>query len=466
MLRAEARRRPVRLVGTAGPTAERCPIRAARPRPAIAGDARWACAVRNRDPKLSRVSRLLFVTQQLPWPRTSGGNIRTHAMLAALARRFDVVLCSTGADAPGEADARDELDRLGVDARLVRESKRRSRVAQARGVLASLWRGSPAVLVHNEEPALAAAVDEALAAGVDGVHLNHLDTTPYVDLDTAPPTVVDTHNVLFDYYARRAEHESRAAVAWVLRREARLLRKLERDAFARAGRVVVCSDDERALLAELDPRIRAAVVPNGVDADALRPAEDPPTGADLVFVGDMAYGPNRDGALWFAREVLPLVREREPAARFMIVGKNPSPDLERLAREHDEVVATGFVDSVAPWVHAARAVVIPIRYGSGTRLKALEAFACGKAVVATRVGVEGIDCADGEHLLVRDTPRDTAEAVLRLFADRALADRLGANARRLAQARYDWGDLGERMAHVHAELQADLRAERADAAAP
>ena len=400
--------------------------------------------------------RVLFVTQQLPWPKDSGGNIRTYFMLAGLARRYDVTLVSTHDGTPAADEGERHLEDLCAAVRLVPDDKRHSSLGQALGVLGSLLRRRPAVLQHNENRALGAAVDEALAGGAfDSVHVNHLDTAPYFDLESAPPSVIDTHNVLMEYYSRRAEVERGALRRWACRREGRLLTEWEPRILRSARRAVVCSETEKESLLLADPEIEVRVVPNGVDCSAFRPREEPldPPSRDLVFVGDMAYGPNRDGALRFVEEVLPLVQQEEPSARFLAVGKNPSPQLEALGQRED-VVVTGFVDEVAAWVHRAGVYVVPIRYGSGTRLKVLEAFALGVPAVSTRIGAEGISTEDDEDILLRDTPESMAQAIVRLLRQPELAAELAVKARARVEAEYDWPALGARMADVHGELHA------------
>jgi len=399
--------------------------------------------------------RLLFVTQQLPWPKDSGGNIRTYHLLAALTRQFDVVLCATSDGSPAAEAGERVMNELCASVRLVPDTKRSGALGQLRGVLASFMRGVPAVLLHNENPALREAVEAELASGgIDSVHINHLDTAAYFDLAHAPPSVIDTHNLLFEYYARRAEFESSAARRWICRREARLLATHELRILGAVRRVVVCSETERASLLERAPALDVSVVPNGVDCAEFAPVDAPPSGAgfDLVFVGDLAYGPNSDAALRFVREVLPLVQRTRPGARFLTVGKNPPAELVALGSSRDDIVVTGYVDDVRDWVHGAAVYVVPIRYGSGTRLKVLEAFALGMPTVSTSIGAEGIDTHDGEDILLRDEPDDMARGILELLEDRDLAACLGANARRNAVAHYDWSQLGEQLAQVHARL--------------
>lgn len=399
--------------------------------------------------------RILFVTQQLPWPKDSGGNIRTYFMLEALARRFDVVLCSTSDGSDQALAGERRLQEMCSEVHLVPDEKRRSGRGEALGVLRALFSGQSAVLKHNQNAGLGTAVQRVLEkGGVDSVHLNHLDTTPYIDLKLAPPVVIDTHNLLFDYYARRGEMESGLLRRLVCRREAKLLRTYEPEIFSMSRRVVVCSETERSRLLELDPELPVEVVANGVDCSAFRPAthERFPRRRELVFVGDLGYGPNQDAALYFIREVLPLVQDAEPRARFLAVGKNPSDELLALGRGREDIVVTGYVEDVAEWVQRATLYVVPIRYGSGTRLKVLEAFAFGKPTLSTTVGAEGIEYREGHDILIRDEPKAMADAIVALFADPERAKQLGAQARRTAEASYDWPQIGDRMIAIHQEL--------------
>ena len=192
-------------------------------------------------------------------------------------------------------------------------------------------------------------------------------------------------------------------------------------------------------MASIWPRIRPRL--------ALPPV-DPPR---LVFTGKMDYRPNIDAVLWFGREVLPLVVAREPAVRFQIVGMNPHPRLDEL-RANPAVEITGAVADTRPYIYGAAAYVIPMRVGGGTRFKALEAMASARAIVSTRLGVEGIPVQSGQELLLADTPADFAAAVLRLIADARgaghLHSELGRQARRFVAEQYGWPAIVPRLEEV------------------
>jgi polysaccharide biosynthesis protein PslH len=172
-------------------------------------------------------------------------------------------------------------------------------------------------------------------------------------------------------------------------------------------------------------------------------------GADLVFTGKMDYRPNIDAALWFAEEIMPRVRAQAPASRFIIVGQQPHARLAPLA-QRDDVVLTGWVEDVRPYIASAAVYVAPLRMGGGTRLKVLQAMSMARPIVSTTLGCDGLSVQSGREALLADTPEAFAEAVVRLLHDEALCRQLGAQARQLAIAQYDWRRIGPLMEACYA----------------
>jgi glycosyltransferase involved in cell wall biosynthesis len=183
------------------------------------------------------------------------------------------------------------------------------------------------------------------------------------------------------------------------------------------------------------------VSPNGVDVQAYRPPPVDASKPEILFTGLMLYAPNHDGALWFGREIFPLIQREISDAHFTIMGRFPKPEVESLASAH--VTVTGEVPDAQPYFERAAVCVVPLRLGSGTRLKILEAFAMGKAVVSTTLGAEGLEAASGRHLLMEDDPASFAAAVVRLLKDPNLRQQLGQAGRTLAVRRYDWRQIGD-----------------------
>jgi glycosyltransferase involved in cell wall biosynthesis len=166
----------------------------------------------------------------------------------------------------------------------------------------------------------------------------------------------------------------------------------------------------------------------------------------MVYPGLFAYSPNEDAALRLVSQVLPAVRARGYRARVVLVGSQPTPAMRAWSAADPDVEVTGPVDSVLPYLEQPCVITLPIALGSGTRLKILEAFAVGRAVVSTAKGAEGLDAVDGTHLFVRDEPAAMAEAVVRVWNDARLRAGLCAQALELVRRQYSWAAAVERIA--------------------
>ena len=252
-----------------------------------------------------------------------------------------------------------------------------------------------------------------------------------------------THNVEAEIFAR---HAAVASALWrpVWRRQARMMEGC-REA-RRCGASTPSSPSRERDAGELRRRYgleRLATIDTGVDLEFY--AFDPPAaapdreGGTVVFSGAMDARANIDGIGFLMDEVWPLVAAARPAARALIVGRNPPASLRaEAARRGLRWRFTGFVDDIRPYVRAGEVSVIPLRVGSGTRLKAFEAMAMGRPVVSTALGVEGLGVTAETHYLRGDTAGAFAAAILRLLADAALRGRVAAAARELLEERFSW----------------------------
>lgn len=271
----------------------------------------------------------------------------------------------------------------------------------------------------------------------DVVHVFRLGTMPFAwhylrDVQPRPGCHLDLDDIESKTRRRIASlyrglgHPLRAAAE---SKDANRLALLEAVAFREFDRIYVCSESDRA---EVANRGRAEVC---VLRNAVRPPAvvQPPTSRGefrFLFVGTLGYYPNEDAVRYFCTQVLPLIRERSTRkVRVCIVGSSPSKDLISLGAADVEVV--GQAPDLEIWYRSCHAAIVPLRAGGGTRIKILEAFSYGRPVVTTSVGVEGIDAIPNRHVLIGDTPEAFADACVRLISDEALRRELVENARRL-----------------------------------
>jgi glycosyltransferase involved in cell wall biosynthesis len=175
----------------------------------------------------------------------------------------------------------------------------------------------------------------------------------------------------------------------------------------------------------------------------------------LLFVGSMDYHANIDAVSWFVRDIWPEFAGKYPDLKFVIVGRDPAPEVRNL--QSDRILVTGTVEDVRPYYAAAQAVIVPLRVGSGTRLKILEAMAAGVPIVSTRLGAEGIDVAHDVELLIADSGPELTSAIDDLFSSPELRDRLVQAARERVKSRYDWSVVGKDLFSVYVDLLSKSR---------
>jgi glycosyltransferase involved in cell wall biosynthesis len=273
--------------------------------------------------------------------------------------------------------------------------------------------------------------------------------------DCEAPVVLDEHNVEFLLLRRLASIEATRSRRAFGRLEALKSRLSEIESWRDSHGVVFTSDADRAVMQSIVPGKDSCVVPNGVDTEHFHPSALAPERSTIVFTGAINYRPNTDAVAYCIREVMPVLRRRVPSAKLVVVGQGVPDWLVRMADSHVEF--TGFVPDVRPHLARAAVVVAPLRAGSGTRLKILEAMAMAKPVVTTAIGCEGLDVTDGQHLCVEDEPHAFAQRIARLMSDPDEAEALGLRARSLVEHEYSWTVAVTRLEEFHSTLVRNLR---------
>lgn len=197
----------------------------------------------------------------------------------------------------------------------------------------------------------------------------------------------------------------------------------------------VVSALEQKLAQEVVPHYRSfEIIPNCVAIDQYNDAREAPQPNTLVFTGSFSYYPNYDAMCWFLGNVFPLIQRDVPDVQLTITGNTAGYTLPPA----ENVMMTGYVDDVRPYIARSWASIVPIRYGGGTRLKILEAMALHTPVVATSKGAEGLDLRNGQHILLADTPEDFAQAVVQVLRQPVLRQQLVDKAYAVTCTQYDW----------------------------
>jgi glycosyltransferase involved in cell wall biosynthesis len=398
-----------------------------------------------------RPLRVAVVDEELPYPATSGKRIRTLNLLVRLARRHSLTyLCHRNAD-PDEARRAAEFFRdQGIETvvadRAVPPKSGLGFYARLAGNLASPLPYSVATHVSR---GLRAAL-EAHAA-TNAVDVWHCEWTPYAEVlrgVAGARPVVMAHNVESLIWRRYHETERNGLKRWYIKQQWRKFERFERRTAAEAARVVAVSIQDADVFRSRFGARRVDVVENGVDLASFTDAGLPREAGRVLFLGSLDWRPNLDAVGLLLDQVFPEVRAREPSARLTVVGRNPPDRLVRRVSGAEGVELVANAPDVRPYLTRCGLMVVPLRIGGGSRIKILEALACGLPVVSTRVGAEGLSLEPGRDLVVVDLVEGMAGALLAAIRDPARARATAESGRRVVLGRYGWDALAEELERV------------------
>lgn len=383
------------------------------------------------------MANLLYLVHRIPYPPNKGDKVRSYHLLKHLLARHRVFV-GTFVDDPDDEAHVDTLRAMCAGLHVTRLHPTRARI----GSLAGLLGGEALTLRYYRDAALLRwAQHTARQERIDAAVVFSSSMAQYAQALGLPTLVdfVDVDSAKWTEYAAR----HRWPMSWLYRREGEHLLAYERRVAGGSARSFFSTEREVGLFRSLAPECAPSceAMCNGVDADyfAPDPARASPFVAaelPLVFTGAMDYWPNIDAVCWFAREMLPPLRQRWPALRFHIVGRNPSPAVRALAA--DGINVTGTVPDVRPYVQHAAVVVAPLRLARGIQNKVLEAMAMGRPVVASRDCAVSVSAQPGREIVDAVDASDFVREVDALLREPARATAIGQAGRRHVQQHFSW----------------------------
>ena len=383
--------------------------------------------------------RVLFLCHRIPYPPDKGDKIRAFHQLRALSLRHEVdvfTLADDGADLAYQPV-------LAKYCRSLRVARIHPRLARLKALPWFLTRTALTVpYFHSAE--LQKEVRKALLRrSYDRIFIYSSAMAQYLDRDNTGTVITDLVDVDSDKWMQYAGYR-KFPLSAIYRREGLALREYEKKVCRKSEAVVVTTEREARLAREIWGATRVHVIPNGVDSAYFSPAaareragsadSRPPT---VTFTGDMSYFPNEEAAIFFAKKTWPSIRLAAPSARFLIVGRNPSPKVRELQKIAG-IEVTGWVPDVRPYLAQTWVSVAPFSIATGIQNKILEAMACGLPVVATPRAVQGLPASVAEAVETADSADELASKVVESLRDLQLGRSKGLEGRRRVMAECNW----------------------------
>ncbi|RKU33344.1 hypothetical protein C6499_01450 [Candidatus Poribacteria bacterium] len=393
--------------------------------------------------------KILFLSPTVPFPLTDGGRIRVFNLLKQIGKKSDVTLLALETQ-PTDAEGVAQLQQFGIQVHLVPNAPTLPRVS-FRTLANAFFERQPITVARYALPAYRQKFRELVATeNFNIVHYEMFHTAQF-RTDTDLPGVLSQQNVDSAIWRRLCGETANPFYKFAYWTQQLAFQRYERVLSPKFDAVTCTSAIDAAVFQRHCSEDNIEIIPNGVDVTHYQPDFTSEAPAHLIYIGSMDWYPNEDAVAFFADEILPGIQDKVSDVQFSIVGGNPSARVQRLA-EREGVVVTGRVPEIKPYFAEATVFVVPLRIGSGTRLKILEALAMGKAIVSTTVGAEGLDLKNGEEIFIADEPTTFADAVTQLLTDASLRRRIGENGRARVERDYDWRSIGEKLHQLYTKI--------------
>lgn len=381
-------------------------------------------------------NKVLFLSPQLPYPPISGGTIKSWKLAEYLNDHHDMypAYFLKNEDASHEPEF---LERLSLTAYY---SEPIEVPRSPLNLIKSNLQGIPLNLFRNKSAAFKHHID-SIASRFDTIFIDHYEMYQYVPADFKGAIILHQHNCEYLMWDRFAEVERNLLKKLALRNQAWRIKHYERTICNQSDAVLAAPNDIEELqkIGATDTKYYETY---HLGDESLLEAPDlqfDTSEEAILFVGTLTWEANVDGLLWFLEEAWAELKARHPKLKFYIIGKNPDARIVQLVSSlSEDVILTGFVEDLEPYFQRSRVFVSPLRFGSGIKVKVMNALYRGVPTSTTSVGAEGIALKHREHIMIDDEIKGMVDSIDELLRDADLWGKLAGASRQLARRKYTW----------------------------
>ena len=386
---------------------------------------------------------ILQLTPRMPWPLTDGGAIGIYNITKSLAELgHRITMVTYPLDDPGET--REAVGAISQYAKVEMVSR----------PLPPRWKVLARTIFRGAYPIERRMMPEMfeLLRGIlererfDIVHVDHAHMGPYglwIKERYGLPIVLREHNFEALIYERFAKTESNPLKRVIARIHGGRLKREEIRFLKEFDAIAAITEEDAAIMRSYVPETKIRIIPAGVDTEFFRQSELPEDPDQILWIGSLAWDPNHDAVRYFLTSIFPRILAERPSAKFDIIGTDSERVRSISTKFGTSVRIRGRVPDVRDFLANSAVLVVPLRIGGGMRLKLLDFFASGKAVVATSIAAEGNLAQSGQELIIADSTENFADSILNLLSDPGERQRLASQARRLVVQQYSWKRIGE-----------------------
>jgi polysaccharide biosynthesis protein PslH len=394
--------------------------------------------------------KILIISMSFPYPPKSGGKVRVFNLIKEISKYHEVYLLSLIS-----------TDELGFVPMMLKYCKKvevipfehnsLSKLIRWIRIFSNLFTQTPLEVAAKESTDMKKKVKKIIINnGFDLIQVEWLQMAHYLPFDLLKntPLILVEHDVAYVPLKRRSLTET-GILKYIMRRECFKMKIYEQKICHKFNKIISMSEIDKGRLLKLNENLDVCVIPNGVDTKYISPKVDQENTGNLLFIGWLKHYPNRDGMIFFLKEIFPLITKEIPNTTIYIVGQYAPQEIITLSKSNPNIICTGYVEDVREYLHKCTVYVCPLRIGGGTRLKILEAMAAGIPIVSTTIGAEGLSVKHGENILLSDSADTFAKETINLLNNPELRLKLAKKARNFVEENYGWEMIAQKQMAVY-----------------
>ncbi|EKD85270.1 MAG: Glycosyl transferase group 1 [uncultured bacterium] len=391
--------------------------------------------------------KVLMLTPYLPYPLLTGGQTRSFNLIKRLSALGHKITLFCLVKSNNERKYVGELEKFCEEVKVFNRSEK---PWTAGNILRTGFSFYPFLVVRNWAKGEKNAISEKLKeAKFDLIHAETFYVMPHIPKTQIPILLVE-QTIEYLVYRHFVDQFKIPMLKPLLYTDVIKMKYWELKYWKMAARVVAMSDEDKKTMINEISGLDVDIVPNGVDSDYFNESITKRSRSPIVlYLGNFTWLQNREAVEVLIKEVWGKIKEKMPAAKLWIVGKEAKSFFANL--QSGDIEVTEVLDVRAVYQKAS-VLVAPIYGGGGTRYKNFEAFASGLPVVTTSIGIRGTDAHDGGEVIIRDKPDEIAGAAVRLLTDQILAKKIAENARKMVREKYDWDPIARKLSEVYEDL--------------
>lgn len=392
--------------------------------------------------------KILMLTPYLPYPLLSGGQIRTYNLLKKLGQKHQITLFALIKN----EEEKQYVQELEKYCHKVKVFKRSERPFTFSNIIKTIFSSFPFLVIRNQAKGSLEAVSQEIAHNdYDLIHAETFYMMPHIPTCKIPIILVEQTIEYLGYqsYVKKLP----ILLRQLLSIDVRKIHRFEKHYWRKAKRLIVMSEEDREFIGKELSKDKIDVVANGVDtkwfAAKNRQVNAQPT---ILSVGTFKWLPNIEAVDFLVKEVWPLIKQKVPNARLLIVGNAPTKRVIAYGQNDPQITVMGRVEDIRDAFNQADVLLAPVFSGKGTRYKILEAMASGTPVVASKIAVEGLKIKNGEQVLQSNQATDLADLTVKVLNDKNLWKKLSKNGKEFVSKNYDWDLISSKLDKIYQEI--------------